>query len=442
MQQLEIRRPMAREALNPRYYLRSLLAEARRCALISDAEIAAVQAGMQALVLRQAAAWARGRSSSVPAKVAQEIFTSAAFVIGLRLKACAEPEDAVEALRQSAPEALFDAGLELIDRKLTRARLMQRRIEARLFETPNHFYRGTIVDGVNGFFKLYKPQLAAHEIHITADYPPCLGRPELDGIEFIEHYLRRIEAENAFLTCFDADDVHHLLCGVSADYASCPMNLFEPVLLSALGLMLLKRPPRRLELAPAEAARLTARFSAMDAREAQAELSGALAQLSAAMPLPDVAVRYAARCIPGIARGRVCFFAPACPEDAPKLVLSCADRMPDAQYRALIEQIRWADDDKKLGLLLGGIHSIPDLLDALGDAELARDDFAALVERLSPPIVAALMAQYPADDFLQYEWEQWLFDALQAYRRALPPELAAQLDVAVRAIERGGHDGQ
>ena len=132
MQQLEIRHPMAREALNPRYYLRSLLAEARRCALISDAEIAAVQAGMQALVLRQAAAWARGRSSSVPAKAAQEIFTSAAFVIGLRLKACAEPEDAVEALRQSAPEALFDAGLELIDRKLTRARLMQRRIEARL----------------------------------------------------------------------------------------------------------------------------------------------------------------------------------------------------------------------------------------------------------------------------------------------------------------------
>ena len=151
MQQLEIRRPMAREALDPRYYLRSLLAEARRCALISDAEIAAVQAGMQALVLRQAAAWARGRSSSVPAKVAQEIFTSAAFVIGLRLKACAESEDAVEALRQSAPDVLFDAGLELIDRKLTRARLMQRRIEARLFETPNHFYCGTIVDGVNGF---------------------------------------------------------------------------------------------------------------------------------------------------------------------------------------------------------------------------------------------------------------------------------------------------
>ena len=204
MHQLDIRRPMAREALNLRYYLQSLLAEARRCALISDAEIASVQAGMQALLLRQATAWLRGKSSSVPAKAAQEILASAAFVIGLRLKACSTPEAALEALKCETPTALFDSGLELINRRLTHARLLQRRIEARLFETPNHFYRGTIVDGVNGFFKLYKPQFAAHEIHITADYPPCLGRPELDGVEFIEHYLRRIEAENAFLACFDA----------------------------------------------------------------------------------------------------------------------------------------------------------------------------------------------------------------------------------------------
>ena len=437
MHQLDIRRPMAREALNLRYYLQSLLAEARRCALISDAEIATVQAGMQALLLRQSTAWLRGKSSSVPAKAAQAILASAAFVIGLRLKACSTPEAALEALKCETPTALFDSGLELINRRLTRARLLQRRIEARLFETPNHFYRGTIVDGVNGFFKLYKPQFAAHEIHITADYPPCLGRPELDGVEFIEHYLRRIEAENAFLACFDAGDVHHLLCGVSADYANCPINLFEPVLLAALGLTLFKRPSRRLNLSAAEAARLTARFSAMTAERAQAELSGALEQLNAAMPLlPDIAVRYAARCLPGIARGRICFFAPAYPENAPKLILNCAERMPDAQYRALIEQIRWADSDKKLGLLLSGMHSIPDLLDALADAELAHNDFSVLVNHLPPAALVALLAQYPTDDFLQYEWEQWLFDALQARRHALPPEAAAQLDAAVRAIER------
>ena len=40
-----------------------------------------------------------------------------------------------------------------------------------LFSTPNAFYRATLVDGIAGFFKLYRPALFAQETHSTQIMP-------------------------------------------------------------------------------------------------------------------------------------------------------------------------------------------------------------------------------------------------------------------------------
>ena len=87
---------------------------------------------------------------------------------------------------------MFDEGLEIVRNKMVISHRIQKKIAANLLKTPNVYYRSTIMDGINGFFKLYTPQFSAHEIHITADYPTLAARPELDGIEFIEKYLRYI----------------------------------------------------------------------------------------------------------------------------------------------------------------------------------------------------------------------------------------------------------
>ena len=50
-------------------------------------------------------------------------------------------------------------------------------------------------------------------------------------------YLRRIQVENAFCIRFAPQYVHRLLCALTPDYANIPMNLFEPVLLAALGML-------------------------------------------------------------------------------------------------------------------------------------------------------------------------------------------------------------
>ena len=348
---------------------------------------------------------------------------------------------------------LFEHGLKLVRRKKAVSRHLQKKILENLLDTPNVYYRSTIADGINGFFKLYRPQFAAHEIHITADYPVLIGRPELDGIEFIEQYLRCIRAENAFCVCFAPQDIHHLLCGLTQDYRSVPLNIFEPVLLSALGLVIQKRNPKRLDLTKQELSLLYRFFSGQTQKEIQASLKQALLDLDEKMNLPQISVQYASLCIPKLAetiRNAVkmetldkVFLIPAYPEREPQINLSnlvfYGDRMNDNEYQKLVEKILQADSgEEKIAFILNGVHSFADLLDLLSDTELYEDEFDLLINLLPLPAFAMLLSQYPNDDFLDRECEQLLFASLQKRKQRLTAEETQQIEHVMAAFQREG----
>lgn len=179
--------------------------------------------------------------------------------------------------------------------------MLQRRILKNIFNTPNVFYRSTIAGGISGFFKLYSPQFSDHEIHITADYPVCLGRPELEGVEFIEEYLSRIDAENAFCRLFDSMTVHRLLLELSPDYAQLPVNVFEPVLLAALGLIIVGRLPAGLNLTAYDVLLLEDMFCGKTKGQIESTLKTALDRLSVYLDVPKRSIAYAAACLPTLA---------------------------------------------------------------------------------------------------------------------------------------------
>ena len=233
--------------------------------------------------------WTRGESSSLPAEKAQDILTSILYVISLALK---EPQSNISVSQ------LFERGLVCVQKKLFSCHMLQRRILKNLFNTPNVFYRSTIEGGINGFFKLYSPQFSAHEIHITADYPVCQGRPVLEGVEFIEEYLSRIDAENAFCNLFAPVLVHRLLLGLSPDYAQLPVNIFEPVLLSALGLIMAGRLPADLDLTPYDILLLEDTFEGKTKEQIESALCTAVNRLKIYLDVPERSIVYAAACLP------------------------------------------------------------------------------------------------------------------------------------------------
>lgn len=446
METLDILHPIKTELLSPKYYFQSLIEQARYCGLLSERELSTMQADLLLILAEQTDKWSRGESSSIPTEKAQDIMTSILFVIGMQLKSYQTPEQAIDMLKSEPLKALFENGLKLVQRKMAISRHLQKRILDHLLNTPNVYYRSTIADGINGFFKLYRPQFAAHEIHITADYPVFMGRPELEGIEFIEKYLRCIQAENAFCVCFAPQDIHHLLCGLTQDYRSVPLNIFEPVLLSALGLIIQGRSPKRLDLTENDISFLYRQFSDQSENEVQDCLKKALFYLNKKVDLPQISMQYASLCISKLAAiilnavkmktlNKV-FLVPAYPERESQIILSYGDRMNDREYQKLVERILQTDSsEEKIMLILNEVHSLADLLDILSDAEFYANDFDLLINMLPLPTFVMLLSQYPNDDFLDRESEQLLFAALQKRKQQFSMEEMQQIELMINMLQ-------
>lgn len=409
--------------LNQRFYFQSLAEAGLSCGLLDDRDLSRLKLELSALLAEQSDKLNGGRSTSVHVEEANELIKSMLFVIGIRLKAYKSPDEAAAAMKNVPVRQLFEKGIDNIRRRLIYSRRLHRRILKNLFYTPNIYYRSTVEDGINGFFKLYNPQFCAHEINITADYPVLFGRPQLDGIEFIERYLQCIEAENEFCVLFDSCDVHRLLLGVSRDYSSCPMNIFEPVLLSALALEVLGHNPLSLELSADDIQRLTRLMRGKSEPQIKNLLIEALGSFGLRFAVAPKLKSYAASCVTkllptvkySVENGTAdkIFAVPAGEEKSQIISFSCEGRMNDDDYRRFVEKLLLADGREKVEIIFREVHSMADLLDVLADAQLDAADFELFVNRLPEKVFLFLESRYPDDSFLQYESEMLLCDALK-----------------------------
>ena len=99
------------------------------------------------------------------------------------------------------------------------------------------------------------------------DYPLAVPMDEgLQGISFVNEYLRHLLMEHAFLNRFAPEKTERLLIRALGDYRELPLNLFAPVCANAVGLALLGEDLRALDIPPKMQGRLAALF-----KEAHAE---------------------------------------------------------------------------------------------------------------------------------------------------------------------------
>ena len=286
------------EELDTSDYFSSLIAAAEEKALLSPAQLKAVQQDTLELLSYVTRRFTGFDSSSVTVDKAQSLLESALFTVGVQLKTYPAPDDALQAVLHSGMLSLYREGRRRIDELLARSHAYQSAILENLFPTANRFYAETLIGGISGFFKLYRPDYAAQEMHITADYPTLVQMPALRGIEFIARYLRQLSLENAFLNLFDPALADRLLRAHAPSYAQIPLSLCQPVLCAALGCELTGRDPRELHLSLEDIGALAERFAAMDRSESEAELRRALALLSIDLELPRQLSAYLRAALP------------------------------------------------------------------------------------------------------------------------------------------------
>ena len=85
--------------------------------------------------------------------------------------------------------------------------------------------------------------------------------------------------KDAFCRLFGSLAVHRLLLGLSPDYAQLPVNIFEPVLIAALGLVMVERLPSGLDLTTYDILLLEDTFEGKTKEQIESALCTALNRL-------------------------------------------------------------------------------------------------------------------------------------------------------------------
>lgn len=436
--------------LDNEFYFESLLEQAHSKGLLSNGDIERVQLECLTLLAYKTERYNGGDSSSIQVKIAQGIMTSILFTIGLWLKTYPNPDAAVTALQQGTIDEIYQKGRKRIDTLIATTKTIHARLYHQLINTQNVFYHDTLVNGILGFFKLYDPDYAAQEIHITADYPLCNPMPKLAGIAFIKAYVTAAFQENQFCSYFSTDDIHHLLCGYAEDYQGLLINVYELVLTAAIGCVIVGVDCSRLDLTEAGISFLCQTFEEQSKPDILATITKAANDLNQRFQFSQELTNYLQNSLPLIAnnitvaaRGQTLkriFFVPAFPENKPKIIFSYGEKMNDEQYRKVIEEIgQCRNSTDKLMIIHEHIHSLADLEDALLDADLTGDEIQAVLCELGLPEIAALSKKYqPISENTAFELrekEQLLRMSLHRFISALPQRHQDSIDKTSKAMQ-------
>ena len=214
---------------------------------------------LYALAAVQAQKYLAGSGTSLPQETAAELLHSLVYTLRLALAADGRPD---RALLTEDLDALLRQGQSLLAQRRAAALCLW----GQACESAPPYQSGCLRDslaGAGAFFRRWDLWYFAHQVPCRLDYPLCAPVPEtLEGIGYMEAWLRRLLAENRLLRCLPASAVTGLLarCGLD-DAADFPLNLCEQPAVNAIGLALLGRPCAGLTLSEADCAMLCRRFA-------------------------------------------------------------------------------------------------------------------------------------------------------------------------------------
>lgn len=354
-------------------------------------------------------------SSSIPVEQAQELLRHIWYCIG---QCASTPEE----LARQPLRTLYDRGEQLVRRKLPLARALLQKVRQTALPIDNLSYQDTLRQ-LPEFFSRYNSYFAAHEVPCDIDYQLFLPVWELQGVDFVLEYLRALLAESAFCRRFDSGAYIRLLQAFCPDYRELLINLYEPVLVNALGRALLGLEPRALFLAAADQKELQHRLAGLEGEGLELLLLQAMAQLLQALGLVqasqrqyylDSVQRLTGRIATAVQAGALeeLFLAQPAPPVRPAVAEEYQDAppMPDEQLRSVIEELQLCEGaTSRLKVLAEQVHSLADLQEVLPffEPQELPAVFALLQERERIHLLQLAQQKDPPPD-----WAQALFEAI------------------------------
>lgn len=143
-----------------------------------------------------------------------------------------------ESLRDKNLEEEFQLGVARLEKKIALGKQLLQKICLELPAIRSRSMKDTL-QSIGTGWRQYDYRFFAHYFPCDIDYQLCHPVPERQkGVDYINEYLRRIWLENDLLRRFDAARVVGLLKSSCSDYYGLLINLYEPVVVNALGLVM------------------------------------------------------------------------------------------------------------------------------------------------------------------------------------------------------------
>lgn len=381
-------------------YLQSLLTEGVRAGILTEADAENVQIGCIELLAGQIELENRGYSSSIPEETAQRMMSSIVYTVGLGLKTYPCADDAAEALKSTRMNVLYAQGGARIAKLLRETRALYKTALQTRLETPNAFYRATLDGSFKAFFRRYDPEFAADESNFLPEYPLFVSEQGYLGVEFAHMYAERLCWENRFCGQFPPEELQELFTVDAASQGDSSVNLFRCVFTAAVGNLLLKNACETLRLTEQNVRDL---YDLLQ-NKTPCDIEG---QIADAVPLPPDAEEAFRHYVldglhtivetlfhalsQGFPRFRAQFLAPEHSQKAPKSVFRAEERMPNEQYRVLLEQLAQARNTaERVRLIRTQVTSLGDLTDLLFDGMWSEEELHALFASLDDLTIAVL----------------------------------------------------
>lgn len=428
--------------LDGKKYFESLVNEAQRVGMFSQQDSDKIKLDCVSLLAMQVDKRYEGKSTSVGTDNAENMFNSMLYTISVALKQYPDADSAAQALLDKKIEDIFFSGSNLIKRMIKVSLTTYRLVRASILETENETYNDTLKDGLTGFFKIYDAEYSADKIKISADYPLCVEITDLVGIEFIEKYIQSLFYENQFCALFSADDINSLMYGYKEDYDYLVVNIFEQVLISALGRVLTGQSAQNLLLTKDDVKKAEKLFEGKSLSEIDEIVRKASLQMFEELEINNSGMRaYIDKALTGIVN-RInsmvlktslipVFIIPEVTEDS-SITVSFGDKMEDYVYSEIVtDLIACADLNEKLSIIKSEISSLRDLNDVMIDAELTSGEIEAVLENLNVYEIAALRKKH-ALGFVNngdglYNQELVLITAIEDFVERQSPEYKTEL---------------
>ena len=242
MSGMEVISKIKRENLDERNYFKTLIEEAYNNEMLTNDDMVKLQMQILQLLGEKVYKYTGNDSTSIRKEVMDDILNSNSYTISIYLKTFRNPDEAIKMIKEKGLKIAYQEGRKKIDKMLNIIRVMYIKVKQNKLNIPNNTYNDTLIGGIKGFLKIYDPDFKAQDMKITADYPlynNLIGK--LEGVEFIKEYLSSIYLENVFGKKFSEEKINYLLYGYSHDYKDLIINIFEIVLLEAIGCKLVKR---------------------------------------------------------------------------------------------------------------------------------------------------------------------------------------------------------